>query len=242
MGSSDRSPGPGELLSDVERERLVTEHLPLVSSIARKIVRFLPAAAELEELESLGRVGLVEASRRFDPTRGIRFKTFVYYRIRGSILDGIRKISGLPGPVRAEAKFLSSTTDLLAEEAEREAGEHGTDNPELLLQRGKETVERLVMARLLSLDAEGAPEVPSLAPGPLEIAEVGEIALLVRRGLAQLDEKERSVVEDYYFNDLTLEAAGAKFGLSKSWTSRLHARALGKLARICGQMGLCPSS
>ena len=74
-------------------EALVEQYRSFVTALAKKILRSLPSFVELEDLEGYGQIGLIEASRRFDPTRGVQFKTFAYYRIRGAIYDGIRKMA-----------------------------------------------------------------------------------------------------------------------------------------------------
>jgi RNA polymerase sigma factor for flagellar operon FliA len=102
-------------------------------------------------------------------------------------------------------------------------------------------IGNLAVARLLSLSAEQEINVPDSAEGPLEIASVREFAGALRRCVGRLEEKERSVIEDHYFGNLSLKEAGERLGLSKSWTSRIHARALQKLGRLCSQAGLGPS-
>ncbi|MFN8548395.1 MAG: sigma-70 family RNA polymerase sigma factor [Candidatus Eisenbacteria bacterium] len=215
-------------------DELVASHLGLVDALARKILRGLPDFVDVEDLVAFGRIGLIESSRRYDASRGVLFKTFAYYRIRGAIYDGIRKMAWFSSAPSAEVKFEAASGELLHDEAEREGG---AGNLEGMIGEAREMVGNLVTARLLSLDAN-AIDVAEEKASALDEVEVSEVAHMLRGCLSKLEERERAVLEDYYFNHLTLEEAGAKWGLSKSWTCRLHARALKKLGRFAQEAGL----
>lgn len=217
---------------------LITHHLGLVDALARKILRGLPSFVDVDDLVAFGRIGLIESARRFDPNRGVLFKTFAYYRIRGAIYDGIRKMAWFSASSQSgDVTFEGAVTELLGDDAEQVAG--GSATLDGAIGEAQDLVGNIITSRLLSLDATPM-ELPGGGDSPLQITEVGEIAGLLRLCLEQLDDKERSVIEDYYFNHLTLEEAGAKFGLSKSWTCRLHARALKKLMKLAADAGLTP--
>jgi RNA polymerase sigma factor for flagellar operon FliA len=228
----DRTAGAGTA------DDLIEQHLSLVTVIARKILATLPGFVEMDDLVGFGRIGLVEAARRFDPSRGVLFQTFAYYRIRGAVYDGIRKMAWFPSQATPGLRFEAGAAEVMEDACNREGGERGPGSVEERISETRETIEGLAMVRLLSLPGEGEIDLPDTSDGPLEITGIRELAALVQGCVARLDEKERSVIEDYYFRDLTLEEAGAKLGLSKSWTSRLHARALGKLLRMCEKCGL----
>jgi len=215
-------------------DELVASHLGLVDALARKILRGLPDFVDVEDLVAFGRIGLIESSRRYDASRGVLFKTFAYYRIRGAIYDGIRKMAWFSSAPSAEVKFEAASGELLQDEAEREGG---AGNLEGMIGEAREMVGNLVTARLLSLDAS-AIDVAEEKASALDEVEVSEVAHMLRGCLSKLEERERAVLEDYYFNHLTLEEAGAKWGLSKSWTCRLHARALKKLGKFAQEVGL----
>ena len=233
-------------------ETLVEQYLPLVDAIAKKILKTLPSFVELDDLVAFGRLGLIEASRRFDPTRGVTFKTFGYYRIRGAIYDGIRKMAWFKKPsgteVEAEQEvavgvtsavtFQAAANEILSESADQAPARGGRPALEDDIHQTRASVVRMATARLLSLDAENVGEIAGGLQTPEETMEMEDTARLLRECLDELDEKERAVVEDYYFHHLTLEEAGAKLGLSKSWTSRVHARALKKLGDIARKRGL----
>lgn len=221
-------------------ENLVEQNLSLVEALARKILRSLPSFVEVEDLIGFGQLGLVEASRRFDPSRGVLFKTFAYYRIRGAIFDGIRKMSWFKGAANRQTTFEAASNEVLQESAESDmGGGRRILSVEEQIERTKDLIENIAAARILSLDADEAPvELANEEALPDEVTEVAELSTVMRACICKLDKKERGVIEDYYFNHLTLEEAGAKFGLSKSWTSRLHARALKKLLALCRESGI----
>ncbi len=215
------------------------QHLPLVEALARKLLRSLPSFVEIDDLVAFGRLGLVEASRRFDPSRGILFKTFAYYRIRGAIYDGIRKMSWFRGSANREITYDSASNELLRESTESTAAGHRMISLEEQIEQTKDIIEKIAAAKILSLNSDEAPiDLADERALPDEVTEVAELSLVMRACVAKLDEKERSVIEDYYFNHLNLEEAGAKIGLSKSWTCRLHARALKKLLTLVREQGL----
>jgi RNA polymerase sigma factor for flagellar operon FliA len=218
-------------------EALVEQYRSFVTALAKKILRSLPSFVELEDLEGYGQIGLIEASRRFDPTRGVQFKTFAYYRIRGAIYDGIRKMAWFEKDPNAAVTFDAAANEVLSDAA----GSQRTDRTGTLeddIEQTRSTIVRLAGARLLSIDHESIGEIADPGQDPEAAAAIRRAAQLLRESVALLDEKERSVIEDYYFHHKTLEEAGARLGLSKSWTCRVHARALKNLAALCEQRGL----
>lgn len=219
-------------------DALVEQYLGFVTAIAKKILRGLPAFVELGDLEGFGQIGLIEASRRFDPTRGVQFKTFAYYRIRGGIYDGIRKMAWFDKDPDRDITYQAAANEILTESSDSSSSTAGSATLEDDIQGTRETILRLAGARLLSLDHESMGDIADDTAGPEREAELADAARIVRDCIDQLDEKERCVVQDYYFGHLTLEESGAKMGLSKSWTSRVHARALKNLATLVQKRGL----
>lgn len=221
-------------------EALVEQYLSFVTALAKTILRGLPSHVDLEDLEAYGRIGLIEASRRFDASRGVQFKTFAYYRIRGAIYDGIRKMAWFDKEPDADVNFAAASNEILSDSADSDRPDAGSSSLESDIDQTRQTIMRLAGARLLSLNAEGMGDVADPTQDPAAEAEMAEVIRRVQECVSSLDEKERSVIEDYYFHHKTLEEAGAKLGLSKSWTCRVHARALKSLAAVCQQRGLGP--
>lgn len=219
-------------------DALVEQYLGFVTAIAKKILRGLPSFVELGDLEGFGQIGLIESSRRFDATRGVQFKTFAYYRIRGAIYDGIRKMAWFEKDPDREVTYHAAANEILGESADSTSSSAGTATLEDDIQGTRETILRLAGARLLSLDHESMGEIADDTADPEREAELADAARIVRECIDQLDEKEKNVIRDYYFGNLTLEEAGGKMGLSKSWTSRVHSRALRNLASLVQKRGI----
>ncbi len=211
----------------VDRDQLVEQYLPYASSIANKVAQTLSNDADIEEIVSNARLGLLEAAKRFDPKYNVDFKTFSYYRIRGAIYDGLRKTGWIPRSLYSKIKF---------EQAANEYLQTASDNGPLKRSDNEageiyDTVNSLASIYIISIDSgEETMEIEDQKANDIEQkAEFQKIKEYMRQAIEELPEKERKLIKMYYFQNKTLEEAGHKLGLSKSWTSRLHARALGLL-------------
>ncbi|MCB9556756.1 MAG: sigma-70 family RNA polymerase sigma factor [Deltaproteobacteria bacterium] len=221
-------------LSKAERDALIADHTDYARSLAIKLKREIGADLELAELVSHGTQGLVEAASRYDPSRGAAFTTFAYYRIRGAIFDGLRKSGWLS---RAEyGRYQQRANALLENRQERDDSRH-SETTEQAVAGVNDALEQLATIFVVSLEAEQEHrEVADAdAPAPDDLADARQKHRAVRQALAALPEKERTLIEAYYFQDQTLEEAGAGLGLSKSWSSRLHARAIKQLSVLLGE-------
>lgn len=219
------------LLDRQARDRLINEHLGYVKAIAAKEKKSLSPRLDLEEMVAYGHRGLVEAAERFDPARGVAFTTFSYYRIRGAIYDGLRQLGWLSrsqyGRFRAAANsYMENQCD--REQAVQGQPSSGQDN----IQDLAETLNDLATIFLTSLGDRPQNEPADIrTQDSCQALECKETNEAVRNALIKLPEKERRIIELHYFQDLSLLEAGKRLGLSKSWSSRLHARAVRLLAR-----------
>lgn len=205
---------------------LVEEHLGLVKAIATRIVGFAPNEADFDDLVAFGHQGLVQAAHRYDPARGVAFSTFAYYRIRGAMFDGLRKM-GRRGPAARRLLFERRADEVL----EPLSSEPSPPTAAAAAERLAETVADLAVAYVYSSKAiDEAPDTET--PDPAETLERTEIYSVVTEGLASLDEQERRLLELMYFDGLGVVEAGERLGLSKGWASKLHVRALGRLRAI----------
>jgi len=214
-----------------DRDRLVEQHLHLVHSLAAKLKRRLGKTMEPGDLVGYGTQGLIEAAKKFDPKHGVAFGTFAYYRIRGAMFDGMRTMAWYSradyARFRAEERenqYLASAAD--QDGAVQAAGASGEPADKgRLLEEISETLDSVAAIHITSMHA--AEDIPDDNFESAEhLAESAEERARVREALATLPQKERRLLELYYFADMNLDSAGAKLGLSKSWASRLHARAV----------------
>jgi len=218
-----------------DRDRLVEENLDLVRSIAGKLTRSLGRALDLDELLAYGARGLVEAASRFDPRKGVAFSTFAYYRIRGAMLDGLRSMGWYSRGDLARYRAEERANEYLRSLAEREgasgapAGQaHSTTET---LAEIAEILSGVATVHITSLEAAASVTDERLPPPDRQLEHL-HLQARARRGLDKLPEKERRLMQLHYFEDMNLEAASAELGLSKSWGSRLHARAVDRLRKI----------
>lgn len=230
-------------LTQEEQHRLIQEHLGYVRSIAAKVRRSLQASQlDFDELVAFGSKGLVEAAQRFDPTRGVAFTTYSYYRIRGAIFDGLRQTGWLN---RSQyARFSEASNSYLENHSERESsrGQHAATSrttTEETVKTMTGTLQDLAVIFLTSINADEQRELADRqTPDGSQSLEGKETREAVQRALQCLPEKERLLVDYYYFQGLSLAESGKKLGLSTSWSSRLHARAIRLLAQELGHLDL----
>lgn len=209
---------------------LIDEAMPVVRMCARQMKRELGCPQEIDELESFGREGLLSAVRSFDASRGVPFRRWANLRIKGSIYDGIRSTGLLPRRVYQRLKAGEAAAKLEDEFADKDAARTTAATPE---EADKVLGERLsdlataMAAGFLTAQSEGLERVASDDDeNPEDRAVRLDGVAKLRRAVEALDESERTLLLGHYFEDKTLEEAGKAMGLSKSWASRLHARAI----------------
>ena len=211
--------------------RLIEAYRSYAHAISAEVLKKLPSSVDRDDVMGAAELGLVEAAQKFDPSRGVLFKTFAYYRIRGAIYDSLRKADWLKGDARL--RFESGANEYLKDHTEAGAGEavpSSTAYGEL-----QQLTSAVVTSYILSLDGLNY-EIADPK------AESAEDALLQRDGqrqlkdaLSRLPENNRRLIEQYYFHDATLEEIGSQMGLSKSWVCRLHAKSLDMLRALMSQ-------
>lgn len=221
-----------EMVELRRRDELINQYIPYAASIANRICQSLSSAVDYEDVLCNARLGLLEAAKRFDEAQDVDFRTFAYYRIKGAIYDGLRRSGWLPRTLYAKIKFEEAANEYLQnqslncgnqEKKKIASGDH-EDNAVT------ETVNSLASIYIISLDASEDSDVEDTDAVDVEQrAEFMQIRRHMRDAIGTLPEKEKQLVMMYYFQNRTLEEVGAKLGLSKSWTSRLHARALSLL-------------
>jgi RNA polymerase sigma factor for flagellar operon FliA len=225
-----------------EVNQLVEKHLSLVQAIARKVKKSLNASIEVDDLVGYGAKGLVEAAERFDARHGVAFTTFAYYRIRGAMYDGLRVMGWYSRADHARYRAEERANEYLRNRADREgagqaqAGAQGTGSAAdqaATLAEVNEILSSVATVHITSLEAASTVADESL-PSPDIAVDSHRMSRRVRAAVAELPDKERRLMELYYFADKNLEEAGAELGLSKSWACRLHARAVDLLRDAMG--------
>jgi RNA polymerase sigma factor for flagellar operon FliA len=209
---------------------LISEGRALVRSIALRIFRNLPMRVELDDLIAYGELGLAEAARDFEPEQGNQFSTFAYYRIRGSIYDGIAKMTWTSRARYRRMRYEHMAHDVLQSDSNQPNATQGFEG------NGKwftQVTERLAMV-YLACDCDNDTDAvqTALDPGAEASSRLihREASETLKRLVASLPDDERRFINYVYFDGLSLQEAGSRLGFSKSWASRMHARILEKLA------------
>jgi RNA polymerase sigma factor for flagellar operon FliA len=199
----------------------------LVERIVRGLVRELDLSCDPDDLRGWGFQGLLEARTRFDADRGVAFSVYAHYRIRGAILDGVRSQGWLKRKAYARLKAFEAADAIGEQLAETRAQEKNT-NVETRARDLDDALGKISAAFVMAAVGQSDERAPETPEGMFASAERREA---IRTGLAELPERERVLLESIYFDGTTLEEAGARLGLSKSWSSRLHSKALERMRR-----------
>jgi RNA polymerase sigma factor for flagellar operon FliA len=210
------------------KKALVEQHLSLVQAIARKVKKTLGRSIELDDLVAYGSKGLVEAAERFDARPGVAFSTFAYYRIRGAMFDGLRTMGWYSRADYARYRAEERANEYLQSHADREGAEGkptGAADSAETLAAVAQLLSGVATVHITSIEAAEHVADQTFAAPDAGI-DPGRLGKRLREAITTLPEKERRLMEMYYFEEKTLEDAGGALGLSKSWACRLHARAV----------------
>jgi RNA polymerase sigma factor for flagellar operon FliA len=223
------------------QHQLVASGLPFVESLARRMASTMPHSIDLGDLVQDGVLGLIDAAHRFDESRGIKFETFAERRVRGAMIDALRR-DAWPRGVRRVRRELEAAREELRRELGAEptlsdlARRVGADEARL-----ERTIVRIntiestsPLANVDTLDSASLPAVlvPSEPPSPDRLYEQSEMRGRVRSALALLPVRERRIVSRYYFGEVTMKEIGDEIGVNESRVSQLHARAIQRLRTI----------
>lgn len=211
--------------------------LDLVEAIARRVAREVGGSAELADLLSYGREGLLDAARRFDPARGVPFRGYASFRVRGAIIDGVRRSSRLPrraherlnGLLAAARTSEGAYEDAVAPaapgatqaDAERALGEHLA---------AMATAMAVGLLAQTGFTEEGERVPVASADDPEAALGRAELLAVVKAAIAELPPDEEELVRRHYLEGERFDHVAAELGLSKSWASRLHTRAIKRLS------------
>ncbi len=220
------------------RNRLIEAYLPLVDYLSERIAERLPRCVDVDEVRSAGVLGLLDAVQGFDLTRNIKFETYCSLRIRGSILDELRSRDWVPRLVRSRAqKFGVAVRKLQAQIGRAPTAGEVIDELKITPEEYEallRDVARLAIYSLSQTDEEGEAEsgrrfaslVDRRPPDPMLEMQKHEASGMV---LAELLDKEREVLELYYFEGLTMKEIGKLLHLSESRVCQIHGCALLRL-------------
>jgi RNA polymerase sigma factor FliA len=214
-----------------DTRQLVEQHMNLVNGLAVQLHRGIAKGLELEDLVAYGTKGLIEAAERFDARHGATFSTFAYYRVKGAMMDGVRTMGWYSRADYARYRAEERVNQYLRVESDRtpESTFEAEDSEDLMAGLAH-VLDAVASIHIVSIDAAATVSDDSL-PSVEETLGEKQSDARVRAAVHSLPEKERQLMELYYFGGKTLEEAGLSIGLSKSWASRLHTRAVDLLRK-----------
>jgi RNA polymerase sigma factor FliA len=208
------------------KPQILDKYGPYVRSLAAQVRKQFNSQFEMDELVAWGQIGLLEAAERYDSRVGANFLTFAHYRIKGAIYDGLRKMGILKGGVAASERANSYLSNL----NDRSSPSRGSTEDDV--RDISSAVAGLAMVYATSLEGNDGLQVSDEQLPADERIQLEQMRRRVRTAMGKLPEKERKLLDGYYFQNKTLEEAGAEIGQSKSWASRLHARAVETLKQL----------
>ena len=227
-------------LAEHQQDR-VAASLPFVESLARRMASTMPHSIDLGDLVQDGVLGLIDAAHRFDEDRGIKFETFAERRVRGAMIDALRR-DAWPRGVRRVRRELEAAREQLRRELGAEpsladlARRVGSDETRL-----ERTIVRIStiestspLANLDQTDSATLPAVlvPSEPMSPDRAFEQREVKDRMRAAMARLPARERKILSLYYYAEATMKQIGQTIGVNESRVSQLHARAIQRLRKI----------
>jgi RNA polymerase sigma factor FliA len=220
------------------RDQLIMEHMPVVTSIAQRMLTRLPASVGADDIHSVGVLGLIDAAERFDAKRAVKFRTYAEVRIKGAMLDYLRSLSWAPRRLHRQVRELNQARTTI----EGANGRNATVN-ELAEAMGV-TVEQyhLLMLEISSIDLRNSDEseedegkhysaqlVASQANDPSMEFERKEMIEIVQQAAEQLTERQRILLWLYYYEELTMKEVGAVLEVKESRASQIHSKTLKSL-------------
>ena len=227
-----------ESKSPALKEKLILQYAPIVKYVAGRMLVHIGQHVEYDDLAGYGIFGLIDAIDKFDFNKGVKFETYASLRIRGAIIDHIRRLDWVPRTLRQKNKQLEQAHVQLEDELGREPTEEEVaEKLSISLEEVRELMRKSSVLSLVSLDdfldqnyeASFNVLVSNKQDSPEEQTEIRERKVMLADAIAKLSEKEKLVVTLYYFEDLTLKEISSIMKVSESRVSQIHTKAISRL-------------
>ncbi|KRQ87039.1 RNA polymerase sigma-D factor [Caloramator mitchellensis] len=224
-----------------EREEMIIKYLPFVKYIASRLVTGKPPGVDFEDLVSFGILGLIDAIEKFDPSKGLKFETYATLRIKGAIIDELRKISWIPKSAFSKLSSLNNARNELEAKLNREPTDKEISEYLNISEEDLKNIETFVnYVSLVSLEEiffksdDEDLQVKDMiedtnSPQPDAMIEDEEKLDMLKRAISMLPDKDKTILNLYYYEKLTLKQIGKVLEISESRVSQLHSRALVRL-------------
>jgi RNA polymerase sigma factor for flagellar operon FliA len=225
-------------MTSQERDQLINESLPLINHVAHRVAVRLPPSVEIRDLVNAGVIGLLDAVEKFEPERGVKFKTYAELRVRGAMLDSLRDLDWAPRSLRKKSKELEKVYGQL----EQRLGRPATDE-EVCAELGGDMDDfHALVDQLHGLNIGSFEDIGDKGDGdggdsllnyyaddsdtdPYRQFERDELARILGVAIESLPERERLVLALYYYEEFTMKEIGAMLGVNESRVSQIHTKA-----------------
>ncbi|MFC1555894.1 FliA/WhiG family RNA polymerase sigma factor [candidate division KSB1 bacterium] len=220
------------------KEQIIIKYINLVKFVAGRLMISLPPSVEVNDLESAGVMGLIDAIDRFDPKYGVKFESYAIPRIKGAMLDELRKLDWIPRSIRSKSRELEKVISRIENEKGRQATDDEiSEHMNISIEEYHSLLREVSSVSLLSLDnvifddEGGKGELHEVVKDhteeePDEAINREELKELVIRSIDDLPETERLVIALYYYEELTLKEIGQVLQLSESRISQIHTKTI----------------
>ena len=224
------------------REEVIKRYSPMIKYVANRIAMRLPPHIEVDDLISVGVLGLMDAISKYDSTRGAKFKTYAEFRVRGAILDELRSLDWVPRSIRQKASQVDKVVqELQAKLSRSPEDEEVAKEMGLSLDQFHDTLNETKSIPIFSLEdlglAKDSGEQQSLLDclagkadaDPQTQIRLVELKEIIAKAIEGLPEKERLMVSLYYYEELTMKEIGAVLEITESRVSQIHSKAVYRL-------------
>lgn len=223
-------------VNKISQDELVEQHATLVKRIAYHLISRLPSCVQVEDLIQAGMIGLLEAARNYDATQGASFETYAGIRIRGSMLDEIRKGDWTPRSLHRKVREISQAMREIEAEFGRDARDSEVaERLDMSMEEYHQVLQDASSHQIVSFedipskDANIIDGLSAKITGPLEHLQEVNVRETLAKAISSLPERERMVMSLYYDEELNLRETGEVLGVSESRVCQIHSQALIRL-------------
>ena len=214
----------------VQQNEQIALHLPLVKRIALHLLARLPSTVELDDLQQSGLLGLLSAARSYSPDQGASFETYAGIRIKGAMLDELRKLSWAPRSVYEKARRLAGAVrEVEARNGGQAADQEIASELRVSLDEYHSLLNETASCQLLLLEDTQEDHAEELESGPEALMQDERFKVALMATIDQLPEKEKMIMALYYQEDLNLREIGQVLEVSESRVSQIHSQALTRI-------------
>lgn len=234
-------------ITGLSKEEVVIKYLPLVKYLAKKTVSRLPHNIEINDLISVGMMGLMKAVENFDPSQGFQFNTFAEHRIRGAMIDELRRQDWMPRSVRNHEKKLANATRKIEQTTGKKASNQdiarhlGVSEADVAEMKTRSITMVKTYDDMSKVDREDNVYVVDFSVGhqmacnPCSVTIEKNRNEMLKEVIASLPEKQADVLSLYYFEELNLREIGVRLNLTESRVSQIHSQAIKALQEEMAQ-------